>query len=914
MLRSHSYRPWLPWLLALVILLTITGSVVHLITESWWFQSVGYGSVFWTRLRWQLGLGLVGFGMTALWLGANYRLAVHITRDRGYRFLGRYSSGEQRRQLQQGIHWVSLGAILLLSLGSGLAAARGWQVALEFLHPTPFGQADPIFQRDIGFYLFRLPLWQNLRHSLVGLGVWALLLSLAVYALKGEIRPERGWKYFLTGEAKTHLCLLLAMLAGLLALGFWLDRFSLLYDEAGVVFGAGYTDVHARLQADWLMIFVTLAVTALLIMALGRSGFSLPIMGIGLYLAILVLVHGLYPWLQQTLVVEPNELSVERPYIEHNIAFTRQAYNLTQVKTEPFPAENQLDRAALAANQPTVANIRLWDYAPLLSTYKQLQEIRLYYNFHDVDIDRYTLKGDYRQVTLAARELAVDQLPTEAQNWINRQLKFTHGFGLVMSPVNQVAPNGLPEFFIRNVPPTSTVDLPLDQPRIYYGEDTANYVFTGTQTDEFDYPLGSTNAAYRYTGKGGIALNSWWRRLAYAYDLGNLRLLISNYFGRDSHLHYHRLIQDRAHQVAPFLTFDRDPYLAVIEGRLKWIMDGYTVSDRYPYAAPLQRYNQQFALEGQPSPLLPLRANYIRDAVKVFIDAYDGTLELFARDDQDPLLATYQKIFPDLFKPLAAMPTVYRQHLRYPQDLFTIQAQMYRAYHMEDAEVFYNREDLWRFPEVSHNAEPQPMEPYYIIMKLPKLGQEQFMQILPFTPANRDNMIAWMAGISDGDNYGQLLLYEFPKQELVFGPSQIEARINQTPEISEQFTLWSQQGSGIIRGNLLVVPIEQSLLYVQPIYLRAEQGELPELRRVIVVYGDRAVMRETLAQCLESIFGGSSLTTRSSTPDNLASLVQAALKAYQTGQEALTRGDWPGFGEAQQQLENLLRQLDSQSR
>ncbi|MEB3312758.1 MAG: UPF0182 family protein [Cyanobacteriota bacterium] len=913
--RPYLRRSWLTWLLVVVALFTISGSLVHLLTESWWFQSVGYSSVFWTRLRWQLGLGLVGFGLTALWLGLNYRLAVRITRDRSYRFLGRYSSAEQRQQLQQGIHWISLGVILLLSLGTGLRAARGWPVALQFLHPTPFGQADPIFQRDIGFYLFRLPLWQNLQNSLVSLVVWALLLGLTVYALKGEIRPERGWKYFLTGEAKTHLCLLLAMLAGFLALGFWLDRFFLLYDEGGVIFGAGYTDVHARLQADWWMTFVTLAVAGLFILALGRSGFSLPLLGIGAYLLMLVLVNQVYPWLQQTLVVEPNELVIERPYIEHNIAFTRQAYNLTQVKAEPFPAKDHLDQAALAANQPTVANIRLWDYAPLLSTYKQLQEIRLYYNFQDVDIDRYTLNGDYRQVTVAARELAVDQLPPEAQNWINRQLKFTHGFGLVMSPVNQVAPSGLPEFFIRNVPPTSTVDIPLDQPRIYYGEDTANYVFTGTKTDEFDYPLGDTNAAYRYTGQGGIALNSWWRRLAYAYDLGNLRLLISNYFGNDSRLHYHRLIQDRARQIAPFLTFDRDPYLAVIEGRLKWIMDGYTVSDRYPYAEPLQRYSQQFAMVGQPSSLIPLRANYIRDAVKVFIDAYDGNLEFFARDAQDPLLATYQKIFPDLLKPLAAMPAAYRQHLRYPQDLFTIQAQMYRAYHMEDAEVFYNREDLWRFPEVSHGAAPQPMEPYYIIMKLPRLGQEQFMQILPFTPANRDNMIAWMAGISDGDNYGQLLLYEFPKQELVFGPSQVEARINQTPEISEQFTLWSQQGSGVIRGNLLVVPIEQSLLYVQPIYLRAEQGELPELRRVIVAHGDRVVMRETLNQCLEAIFGVATLTTPSTAiPGNLAPLVQAALRAYQSSQESLARGDWSGFGQAQQQLETLLRQLDAQSR
>nr|WP_242026749.1 UPF0182 family protein [Phormidium tenue] len=911
----------LPWVVAITLLLVFSGSLVHLLTESWWFESVGYASVFWVRIKWQLALGVGSFVVYGGVLWANYQIARQITRDRVYRFLSRYSDPAQRQQIERFTHLGVAGLVFLLSLGVALRASSAWQTVLQFLNPTEFGTPDPIFQRDIGFYMFKLPLWQGLQDNLLGLLVWSLLLASAVYALKGEVRPERGWKYFLTGEAKAHLCLLLAAIAALLAVGFWLDRFSLLYSDSGVIFGAGYTDVHARLQSFWLMGFVTLAVAALFLIALGRSGFSLPIFGIVIYLGVLVLVNGMYPWVQQNFVVEPNELTMERPYIEHNIAFTREAYNLTSVVSEPFPANNSLDRAVIDANEPTIGNIRLWDYAPLLSTYKQLQEIRLYYNFEDVDVDRYTLNGDYRQVTLSARELPVEQLPPEAQNWINRQLKFTHGFGIVMSPVNQVTPNGLPDFFIRNVPPVSTVDLPLDQPRLYYGESTDNYIFTGANTDEFDYPQGDTNAAYRYTGAGGVPLNSWLRRLAYAFDLGNVRVLISNYFSPTTRIHYHRLITERVRQVAPFLTYDSDPYPAVIDGRIKWILDGYTSSDRYPYSEPLNRRTDMVSLVENTNPLMRNGVNYIRDAVKVFVDAYDGSLEFYARDRDDPLLATYSQIFPNLFKPIEELPANYREHLRYPLDIFTVQAQMYRAYHMENPEVFYNREDLWRFPEHGEEGAAEPMEPYYVIMKLPQLEGEEFMQILPFTPANRDNMIAWMAGGSDGDNYGKLLLYEFPKQELVFGPTQIEARISQTPEISEQLTLWSQQGSGVIRGTLLVIPVEQSLLYVQPIYLRADQGELPALQRVIVAYSDRVVMRETLTQSLDAIFGDAVAPpptpavpgTEPAPPSTVSDLVQSALESYQSGQQALQQGDWQRYGEAQQQLERALQELNQQN-
>jgi uncharacterized protein len=918
-------RRYLALLLVLAVVLAFAGSLVRLLTDAWWFASVGFESVFWTRLGWQLGIWALTLGLYAAFLAANYWLAQRITRDRSYIYLEKYIEQGQSPGLRRLPRYGAIALILLLSLSAAARATAGWEAVLQFFNPSPFGLSDPIFQRDIGFFVFRLPFLQSLQDALVGLVVWGMLVALAVYVLKGEIRPERGWKYFLTGEAKTHLCILLVALALLLGLGFWLARFDLLYASSGVVFGAGYTDVNARLQAYWLMGFVTLAVAFLFILSLWRSGFSLPTFTILIYLGVLILVNGVYPWLQQKLVVEPNELEKERPYITHNIQYTRQAYGLEQVERQPFAATDQLDAAALAANQPTVRNIRLWDAEPLLSTYRQLQEIRLYYRFNDVDVDRYRFGDDYRQVMLSARELAYEQVPPEAQTWINQRLKFTHGYGLAMSPVNQVSADGLPELFVKNIPPETTVDLAIDQPRIYYGEDTQHYVFTGTGTDEFDYPLGDENAAFRYDGSGGVPMGSWLRRLAYAYDLVNFKLLFSNYFTADSRIHYHRLVQERVRQVAPFLTYDGDPYSAVIDGRLQWIIDAYTVSDRYPYSEPFSRSNDVDAIAAGDTltSLVRRNVNYMRNSVKVLIDAYDGSLQFYAVDEQDPVLATYRRIFPGLFKPAAEIPASVQAHLRYAPDFFTVQAQMYRAYHMANPEVFYNREDLWRFPNQVYDGNQVMMKPYYLIMQLPGFGQAEFVQILPFTPANKDNMVSWLAARSDRDSYGKLLLYEFPKQELVYGPSQIEARIDQTPEISQQITLWSQQGSRVIRGDLLVIPIESSLLYVEPLYLRAEQGELPELQRVIVAYSDQIVMRETLEACLEAIFGeeAAAATVERPVPPEPsapaaaaplnADLVQAALEAYQASQAALQQGDWQRYGESQQQLGELLQQLQS---
>ncbi|ASC72717.1 uncharacterized protein XM38_036750 [Halomicronema hongdechloris C2206] len=916
----------IPLLVLIVVLLMASGTLVHLLTESWWFTAVGFGSVFWTRIRWQVGIWLGVLVLYVLFLTLNYCLAVRFTQDRPFVFRDTPRGQELALYLPSLVRYGAIALIAIISLDGAAKAAGAWETILKYLNPTSFDQTDPIFQQDIGFYLFRLPCYEGLQQGLIGLLGWTLLLCLAFYALKGEIRLERGWKYFITGQVKAHLCVLLAAMAFILALGFWLDRFNLLYSPTGASFGAGYTDVHARLQAYWMMGFVTLAIAILFVISLWRSGFSLPSFGIGVYVIVLVVVSGLYPWAQQKLVVEPNELAKETPYIANTIGFTRRAYGLDQVQSESFPAESAIDRADLQANQSTIDNIRLWDYRPLLSTYRQLQEFRLYYRFQDVDIDRYTLDNDYRQVMLSGREMMYSQVPSEAQTWVNERLKFTHGYGLVMSPVNRVTSDGLPELFVKNIPPESSVDLAIEQPRIYYGEESTSYIFTGSSTPEFDYPQGDDNVVNQYDGGGGVPMGSIWRRLAYAYDLGSLKILISNYFTERSRIHYHRQVQQRVRQVAPFLALDDDPYVTVIDGRLKWIVDAYTISDRYPYSEPLGRSSEvQAILQGRTiTDLASQGSNYIRDAVKVVVDAYDGSMHFFVVDEQDPVLNTYRQIFPDLFEPMTAVPEAVRAHFRYPLDLFKIQAQMYRAYHMANPEVFYNREDLWRFPTQIYEGEQVQMEPYYIIMRLPQETQEEFIQISPFTPVNKDNMVAWLAGRSDGDKYGKLLLYEFPKQQLVYGPSQIEARIDQTPEISQQLTLWSQEGSRVIRGDLQVIPIDQSLLYIEPVYLRSEQGELPELRRVIVAYDDQIVMRNTLEACLEAIFGTASAIptpapsseeqplspdTTTVSPD-IANLIQSALEAYETSQDALSQGDWPAYGEAQQRLQRILQQLE----
>lgn len=929
--------------LAIIILaLLFLGSAIHLLTEWWWFTAIGFADVMRIRLSWQILLWLGAFGLYGGCLWLNYKLASHITRHHNYVLLN-----ELDLQAYTAYVFPLLLTLMgVLSLNGATIGSVNWGKILQFIHTTPFQFKDPIYQKDVGFYIFQLPFYEQIHGWILSLLIWSFLISLIVYVMKGAIEPDRGWKHALRGGSKIHLSWLLVAIALMLAAGFWLQRYELLYSSEGVVFGAGYTDVHAQEQAYWFMSIATIVLAVLFIASLWRVDLAVPLYGLGVYFIALIVLTGVYPKLQQQFVVEPNELTKERPYIEHNLDFTRYAYGLQDVERESYPAETQLNRAILDKNAATVQNIRLWDYRPLLSTYRQLQEIRPYYRFQDVDIDRYTLNGDYRQVMLAARELDYSRVPSEAKTWVNQRLKYTHGYGLAMSPVNIVTSQGLPNLFIKDIPPVSAVDLEVTQPSIYYGEDTSSYIFTGTTTEEFDYPKSNGNALSMYDGKGGVPLPSIFHRLAYAYDFSTLKILISNYFVSSSKIHYYREIRQRVHHIAPFLELDDDPYVTVIDGQLKWILDAYTMSDRFPYSEP-STWRSTLPRSGGAGAIRPF--NYMRNSVKVVVDAYDGTVQFFVVDDTDPIVETYRHIFPALFIDSIDIPETVRTHFRYPLDLFKAQASIYRAYHMTDPEAFYNREDLWNIPKEQFEENTQSMEPYYVIMQLPGGEREEFVLIQPFTPNQKSNMIAWMAARSDGDRYGETILYDFPKQELVYGPSQIEARINQNPSISEQLSLWNQQGSKVIRGDLLVIPIEKSLLYVEPIYLRAETGELPELKRVVIAYGDQIVMEETLDQALINIFGDSRAPERTQTvtktdtdtaldipnvspetsnvtgnaavepgeenlssPPELSALATALSETYEQAQTALRQGDWDTYGQKQAELEQLIQDLKQQ--
>jgi uncharacterized protein len=890
--------------------LLLSRSLVHLLTESWWFDAIGFAEVFWTKLTWQVLLGLFTGLVYLFWLWGNYRIAIRLTR---YRPVSLFVGTEIEPYSEPFVHFLArIGSFCIALLAASIAADH-WDSVLKYIHLSAFGDRDPIFNKDISLWVFRLPFIEGVRWWLLGLAIAGLVLSLSVYSVKGVFAAEAERRVGDFG-IKTHLSILLSGLVLLLGWGFWLERYRLLYAPDGLVFGAGYTDVHARLLALSVLSLLSVGIAFGLLVSAHRRGWRIPIQGAGIFAIAYLGFNVLYPWAIQQFVVAPNELAKEKPYLAHNIQLTQKAYRLNDVQQQNYAAENQLDRSALLANEPTIRNIRLWDYRPLLSTYRQLQEIRLYYKFTHIDVDRYNLKGNYQQVMLAARELVFSQIPQAAQTWVNERLKYTHGYGLAMSPVNRITSDGLPELLIKDIPPQSPVDLKIQQPALYYGEETDRYIFTEATTDEFDYPRGNDNAFTRYNGKGGVPISSIGRRLAYAYDLGSLQLLISDYLNNNTKIHYYRQIQARVRHIAPFLRFDSDPYLVAVNGRLQWIVDAYTVSDRYPFSEPVTQSPESATLlkDNKIADLVDNNLNYIRNSVKVVIDAYDGIPKFYVVDETDPILKTYRKIFPTLFAPKASIPPEVKVHFRYPQDLFKIQAQMYLTYHMSNPEEFYNQEDLWHFPIQNYEGNEVVMQPYYTIMRLPGAPQEEFVLILPFTPSNKDNMIAWMSARSNGKDYGKLLLYEFPKQKLIYGPRQIEARIDQEPQISQQFTLWNQSGSKVIRGDLLVIPIEQSLLYVEPVYLRAEQGELPELKRVIAAYNKNVVMEETLEASLNAIFGNAQPAKQvlGVPVEQFTTQAKQALETQRKAETAARQGNWADYGRFQTELRNILLKLN----
>jgi len=894
------------WLLLAFLVIGAVGQAVPLYTDWLWFKEVGFTQVFMTRLALS-GWLFIGLGGAAfLFLFANLSMAARTAPPDVLWELEDQLGLPGRAILEPLVRRLLLPVIALIAFFAGIRGTAAWDTLLLYMNAEPFGRVDPLFGRDLGFYVFELPFWRLLYGWATALVAGTMVLSAAVYVLQRSlVLTARGPR--LAAGARTHLLGLAALLLALRAAGFWLDRYELMYSPRGLVFGASYTDVHASLPVlGWLAVLALLCAGACVFQVF-RPGWRFLVAGLVTLVLFWIGGLGIYPSLLQRFRVTPNELVAERPYIQHNIRMTRHAYGLDRVAEQGFAAADNLTAAALERNSLTIKNIRLWDSRPLLVTYGKLQEIRTYYKFLDVDVDRYTVNGEYRQVMLSARELSYRFLPS--RGWINERLTYTHGYGLVASPVNRISPEGLPEFFLKDIPPVGTGLPRITRPEIYYGELGNDYVFVRTRSQELDYPSGDQNVYARYEGRGGIPVTSLLAKLAFAVRFGEIKVLLSDDLTAESRVMIYRDIAPRVQQAAPFLKYDRDPYLVVTDdGRLVWMVDAYTTTERYPYAEPVRGMG-----------------NYIRNSVKATIDAYHGTVLFYIADPEDPVIRTYSRAFPGMFRPLSQMPGDLRAHVRYPEDLFTVQAKMYATYHMEDPQVFYNKEDLWVVPRLPHEGRDREMDPYFTVMRLPGEPKEEFVLLSPFNPSGRDNMIALLVARSDSPNYGGLIAYAFPKQKLVFGPRNIDARINQDPVISQQISLWNQQGSRVLRGSLFAIPIDESLIYVLPLYLAAEQGgALPELRRVVVAYGNQIAMEPSLEGALARIFGGrmrvdetAARPSERGAPagpglDSAATaLIQRAWEAWQKGQEALRRGDWALYGQEQKRLEDTLRQLQS---
>lgn len=891
-------------LFALVIIPQSTGMLV----DFWWFHEIGYEVLFTrtlvTRLLLFAGVAVVSGGLVHLNLALATRGEVSDT----VRVMLRTGVDVSSVDLSAMLRRITVPIAIAVGLFVGAGANTLWNVALQAAYQTPFGTTDPVFGRDIAYYVFTLPAISAVLGVLSSLTVLTLLLLVVVYYFRGEIelQPRR---LRIEPAAGMHLGIVLAVMFVLWALQLWfVDTAELLFSTTGPLVGASYTDLHATLPA--LRISAIAAVIAAVAVIWGgvrhQLGFN-AVVALAGYFAVSLLGRTLVPAALQKFVVAPTELTREEPYLADHLAATRRAWGIDSVETRDLGGEADLTLASIRANAPTIDNVRLWDRDPLLKTFGQLQEIRTYYDFVSVDDDRYWIDGRYRQVLLAPRELNSASLPT--RTFINEHLTFTHGMGLTLSPVNQVTPEGLPVLFVKDLPPSTTGTIKVTRPQIYYGELSNDFVFVKTKQKEFDYPAGDQNIYQTYDGKGGVAAGSVLRRLVLAAELGSLKILLSGDMNADTRILYNRNIVERTKKAFPFLRLDRDPYMVVAEdGTLQWIQDAYTVTSRYPYS-----YR---SADG---------TSYMRNSVKIVIDAYHGTVTPYVADPRDPLIRTWARIYPGVFKPIDRMPADLRAHVRYPDDLFRAQTARYVTYHMDTPATFYNREDEWQVPEVTRKDESVPFM-RHIIMRLPDEKAAEYIYMAPFTPRGKDNLAAWMVARNDGANYGRLRVYRFPRQSLVFGPKQIENRINQNTEISRQVSLWDQKGSSVIRGDLLVIPIEESLLYVQPMYLQAEGGAIPELKRVVVAYQNQVIMRETLDAALSDMFGGAvgraatgtavetvaapggATPARGIDAATRAAIVEAQ-RRYQAAMDAQRQGDWARYGEEIRQLGALLDRL-----
>ena len=898
-------RRWRKSIMIAVALLVLLGpAAIELYTDWLWFGETGYQTTFLRILTSRGVLGLVAMAVAFVVLFVNMRVAMRRFSPRQLVFTTREGpiavAFDSRRAR---IASVVVAGVLALVLG--LSASSQWLDWLLFLRAQTFGDADPVLGKDPGFYVFRLPLLTALSGFLLVLVVLTGLATAAAYILTRSLdfNPTRG--VHIAAPAKQHLAILAAALLLVLAFGAYLDVPSLLNSPAGIIHGATSVDVAIRVPALRVLMVAALVGSALsLYQALATSWWPI-LTAAALYIAVAAGGFAAAAAMQR-FIVAPNELARETPYIEHNIAGTRKAFALDRVEERELSGDAGLTRADIDANDATLGNVRLWDHQPLLQTFGQIQEIRTYYDFVAVHNDRYWIDGEYRQIMLSARELNSDSLPN--RNWINERLTFTHGYGVTLGPVNQVTAEGLPVLFIKDLPPQSSVDLRVEQPAIYFGQLSSDHVFVGTKAREFHYPQGDDNVYTTYGGSGGIPISNAFRRLLFSARFKSLKVLLSDDITNESRVMFHRRVSDRVRRIAPFLQYETEPYLIISNGRLVWLQDAYTTSTRYPYATPVA--------DG---------TNYIRNSIKVTVDAYHGTTTFYVVDETDPIARALRAIFPDLLRPSAEMPEDMRKRLRYPEGIFKVQASMFATYHMTNPAVFYNKEDKWDIPSIDAEPRPQPMQPYYTIMKLPGERTAEFIQMLPFTPARKDNLASWMVARSDGQHYGRMLVFQFPKQKVVFGPRQIVGRINQDQAIAPQITLWNQQGSEVLQGTLLVIPIEESLIYIRPLYLRSAGGRIPELKRVIVAHQNQIVMEETLDKALGRLFPVDGLGRRprdvaaldiDEPPDRPASetdsLTARAVEHYRNAMQAQRQGHWARYGDEIRRLGEVLERMRRQ--
>lgn len=898
-------------IVAAFLLFSLFSGLPTFITDWWWFSGAGYAEVFIKSLGARIGAGLGATIFAFLFLYINLFIA-NRSKAPWRAALPVDSSGRSISLDSRSVRNISLLASILVAVMAGLAASGSWLDFLKFASATPFDIKDPVFGKDVAFYVFSLPVISFALGFVKILIILSLIGCGAIYVLRGDFNLlgllEKITRYNpnipIIAEVKfkeashkprLHLGILLLLLFITLAAGTYFSLFKLLVTQSGAVFGAAHTDITVMVPLYWISIFAA-SIAAILALVWGATGKTVPLIGAVVFYGVIAFASGVVPPAYQKLVVAPNELVKETPFIKNNIAATKAAFGLDKVEEREISGDKPLTAADIANNSLTVKNVRLWDREQLLSTFSQIQEMRTYYEFASVDNDRYTIGGEVRQVMLSLREIAADSLPN--RSWINERLTFTHGYGLAAGPVNQATAEGLPVLYVKDLPPKSEVkELSVTRPEIYFGELSNDYAIVRTKTKEFNYPKGEENVYTSYEGNGGLETDSFMKRIIFALRFKDPKFLLSSEITPESRVIHYRNIRERIAKIAPFLTYDKDPYTVLADGRIFWIADAYTTTSLYPYSQPL--------------PLNKRKVNYIRNSVKVVVDAYDGTVAFYQADDSDPIMRTYAKIFPNTFRPLSELPESLQAHLRYPEDIFTLQTDVYATYHMDDPQMFYNKEDQWEIPAVASERGGEEntslVAPRHMIMKL------------PFTPRAKDNLSAWMVARNDHESYGKLLVYRFPKQKLVYGPKQIIARVNQDAEISRQITLWDQRGSQVIQGPLMVIPIEESLIYVRPLYLKADAGKIPELKRVIVAYENRIAMEETLERGLAVLFGaGTSKAgpedkrmepTRTSPAQDIQGMIKQAGEIYDAAMRAQREGNWARYGDEIRHLGEILNRL-----